>query len=246
MARRNGELELYYQPIINAVSREIAGFEALMRWNHPTLGQIAPADFIPLAEETGLIVEMGNWALNEACQEAMRWSKPVKVMVNLSPLQFERGDLYSAVADALASSRLPAQRLELEITERLLLRDDFGTNETLHKLRRLGVSIALDDFGTAYASLSYLRSFPFDKIKIDRTFIRDLERPNQHECRAIVNAVTGLARQLQMSTVAEGVETLDHANSAIVAGCDEVQGYFFSKPVPAEEVEWLLTRGSKG
>ena len=246
MARRNGELELYYQPIINAVSREIAGFEALMRWNHPTLGQIAPADFIPLAEETGLIVEMGNWALNEACQEAMRWSKPVKVMVNLSPLQFERGDLYSAVADALASSRLPAQRLELEITERLLLRDDFGTNETLHKLRRLGVSIALDDFGTAYASLSYLRSFPFNKIKIDRTFIRDLERPNQHECRAIVNAVTGLARQLQMSTVAEGVETLDHANSAIVAGCDEVQGYFFSKPVPANEVESLLTRGSKG
>jgi len=244
MARRNGELELYYQPILSAATREIAGFEALMRWNHPTLGQIGPADFIPLAEETGLIVEMGAWALNEACREAMRWSKPVKVMVNLSPLQFERGDLYSVVADALANSGLPAQRLELEITEGLLLRDDFGTNETLHKLRRLGISIALDDFGTAYASLSYLRSFPFDKIKIDRTFIRDLEQPNQHECRAIVNAVTGLARQLQMSTVAEGVETLDHANSAIVAGCDEVQGFFFSKPIPAREVEAWLSKGA--
>ena len=243
-AQRKGELELYYQPIINAGTREIAGLEALMRWNHPTIGMIAPADFIPLAEETGLIVEMGAWALNEACQEAMRWSKPVKVMVNLSPLQFERGDLYATIAEALARAELPARRLELEITERLLLRDDFATNEMLHRLRSLGVSIALDDFGTAYASLSYLRSFPFDKIKIDRTFIRDLEHPDQKECMAIVNAVTGLARQLQMTTVAEGVESLDHVNSAIVAGCDEVQGFFFSKPVPAGEVEALLSKGT--
>jgi EAL domain-containing protein (putative c-di-GMP-specific phosphodiesterase class I) len=211
-----------------------------MRWNHPTLDMIAPADFIPLAEETGLIVEMGVWALNEACQEAMRWSKPVKVMVNLSPLQFEHGDLYATIAEALARSGLPARRLELEITEGLLLRDEFATNEMLHKLRSLGVSIALDDFGTAYASLSYLRSFPFDKIKIDRTFIRDLEHPDQKGCMAIVNAVTGLARQLQMTTVAEGVESLDHVNSAIVAGCDEVQGFFFSRPVPADRVEEVL------
>jgi diguanylate cyclase (GGDEF)-like protein len=241
-AQLKGELELYYQPIINAATRDIAGFEALLRWNHPTLGRIAPADFIPLAEETGLIVEMGAWVLNEACREAMRWSRPVRVMVNLSPLQFEQGDLYNVIAGALAGSGLPAARLELEITEGLLLRDDFATTETLHKLRGLGVSIALDDFGTAYASLSYLRSFPFDKIKIDRSFMRDLEHPNQKECMAIVNAVTGLARQLQMTTVAEGVESLEHVNSAIVAGCEEVQGFFFSKPVPASEVEELLQK----
>jgi diguanylate cyclase (GGDEF)-like protein len=241
-AQRRGELELYYQPIINSGTREIAGLEALMRWNHPTIGIIAPADFIPLAEEAGLIVEMGAWAINEACQEAMRWSKPVKVMVNLSPLQFERGDLYATIADALAHSGLPARRLELEITEGLLLREEFATNEMLHKLRSLGVSIALDDFGTAYASLSYLRSFPFDKIKIDRTFMRDLEHPDRKGCMAIINAITGLARQLQMTTVAEGVESLDHVNSAIVAGCEEVQGFFFSKPVPAREVETLLNK----
>ena len=240
-AQPRGELELYYQPIINATTREIVGFEALMRWNHPTLGMILPADFISLAEETGVIVEIGAWAMIDACREAMRWSMPVKVTVNLSPLQFERGDLYSVIVDALTRSGLPAQRLEVEITEGLLLRDDFATTEVLHKLRRLGVSIALDDFGTAYASLSYLRSFPFDKIKIDRSFMRDLEQPNQKECLAIVNAVAGLARQLQMKTVVEGVENINHVNSALVTGCDEVQGFFFSKPVPASEVELLLS-----
>ena len=166
--------------------------------------------------------------------------------VNLSPRQFECGDLHQVVADALAQSGLPARRLELEITEGLLLRDDFATHEMLHKLRALGVSIALDDFGIAYASLSYLRSFPFDKIKIDRTFIRDLDHPERNECVAIINAVTGLARQLQMTTVAEGVETLDHVSTAVVAGCDEMQRFYFSKPVRADEVEALLARNVPG
>jgi predicted signal transduction protein with EAL and GGDEF domain len=240
-ALSRGELELHYQPIYQAGTREIVGLEALMRWNHPRLGQIAPGDFIPMAETSGLIVEMGAWALREACREAARWSQDVKVTVNLSPVQFERGDLQSIIADALAQTGLPARRLELEITEGVLLRDDYATNQTLHKLRDLGVSIALDDFGTAYASLSYLRGFPFDKIKIDRTFVRDVDHPERDGCVAIINAVTGLARQLEMRTVAEGVETAEHVDTAVVAGCDEVQGFYFSKPVPAREVEGLLT-----
>ena len=245
-ALSKGELELYYQPIYQARPRDIAGFEALMRWNHSTLGLIAPTDFIPLAEASGLIVPMGAWAIKEACQAAANWSKDVKVTVNLSPVQFEDGDLYDTVAEALDCSGLPAGRLELEITEGLLLRDDFATNEMLHKLRGLGVSIALDDFGTAYASLSYLRSFPFDKIKIDRTFMRDIGDPQRDDCVAIISAVTGLARQLKMSTVAEGVETAEQVGTALVAGCDEVQGYYFSRPVPAGEVETLLSKGSRG
>jgi diguanylate cyclase (GGDEF)-like protein len=243
VALSRGELELYYQPIVDVKTQETTSFEALMRWRHPEYGIIAPDDFIPIAEEMGLIIEIGAWALNEACQQAAGWSKDVKVTVNLSPLQFDGGDLDQVVTAALAGSGLSAQRLELEITEGLLLRDDFATHELLHKLRALGVSIALDDFGTAYASLSYLRSFPFDKIKIDRSFIRDLDHPEQRECVAIINAVTGLARQLKMTTVAEGVETLDHVNTALVAGCDEVQGFYFSEPVRADKVEALLAQG---
>jgi EAL domain-containing protein (putative c-di-GMP-specific phosphodiesterase class I) len=148
------------------------------------------------------------------------------------------------VADALHRSGLPANRLELEITEGLLLRDSYAINELLHKLRALGISISLDDFGTAYASLSYLRSFPFDKIKIDRSFMRDVDHPERADCVAIINAVAGLARQLQMGTVAEGVETAEHVNTAMIAGCDQVQGFYFSRPVPAQEVELLLAQGS--
>jgi EAL domain-containing protein (putative c-di-GMP-specific phosphodiesterase class I) len=205
-------------------------------------GMIPPGDFIPIAEETGLIIALGAWVLNEACQQASGWSKDVKVTVNLSPLQFERGNLHRTVTEALTRSGLPARRLELEITEGLLLRDDYATHEMLHKLHALGVSISLDDFGTAYASLSYLRSFPFDKIKIDRTFMRDPNHPEREDCVAIINAVTALARQLQMTTVAEGVETLEQVNTALVAGCDEVQGFYFSKPVPADQVEALLAQ----
>lgn len=242
-----GELELYFQPIIDLKTRTTTSFEALLRWRHPMLGMIPPSDFIPMAEENGLIVPLGAWVLNEACKQAANWIKDVRVTVNLSPLQFEQGDLHQTIAEALARSGLPARRLELEITEGLLLRDDYATNEMLHKLRSLGVSISLDDFGTAYASLSYLRSFPFDKIKIDRTFMRDLTHPEREDCVAIINAVAGLARQLQMRSVAEGVvaegvETVEHVNTAVVAGCDEVQGFYFSKPIPADQVDTLLTR----
>jgi diguanylate cyclase (GGDEF)-like protein len=239
-ALSKGELELYYQPIYDARTGDVSGFEALMRWCHPTLGMIGPSDFIPIAEETGSIVDMGAWALKVACKDAVGWSRDVKVTVNLSPVQFQRGGLDRAVADALAEAGLPARRLELEITEGVLLRDDFSTKEILHKLHDLGVSIALDDFGTAYASLSYLRSFPFDKIKIDRTFVRDVTHPERRDCVAIINAVTGLARQLEMKTVVEGVETAEHVTTAVNAGCDEVQGFYFSEPVPAGDVESLL------
>ena len=239
-ALARGELELYYQPICDSRTLDIVGMEALMRWNHPVLGMMAPNDFIPIAETTGLIVEMGAWAISAACHEAAGWSRRVRVTVNLSPVQFENGDLYALISEALAHSGLPPQRLELEITEELLLRDEFATNEMLHKLRKLGVSIALDNFGTAYASLSYLRSFPFDKIKIDRSFIPTPDNPERENCTAIINAVTGLARQFKMLTVAEGVETVDHLNTAVVSGCDEVQGFYFSEPVPSSEVEELL------
>ena len=198
-----------------------------------------PGDFIPVAEETGLIVEMGEWALRQACKEATTWPEHVKVTVNLSSIQFADGDVYKTVKNALDETGLKPHRLELEITESVLLRDEAKVQEVLHKLRDLGVQIALDDFGTAYASLSYLRSFPFDKIKIDRSFIRDLDGPQRADCVAIIHAVAGLAKQLQMGAVAEGVETLDHLRTVTMAGCD-VQGFYFSKPVPASEVQAVL------
>jgi diguanylate cyclase (GGDEF)-like protein len=235
------QLELYYQPIVELQKNEVAGFEALMRWHHPLLGIVPPSTFIPLAEQTGLIVEMGAWALKQACQEATTWPEHIKVTVNLSSAQFEQGDLYKDVKDALSFSGLSPDRLELEITESVLLRDDANTHKLLHKLRSLGVKFALDDFGTAYASLSYLRSFPFDKIKIDRTFIADLDNPKRKDCLAIINAVAGLAKQMQMSTVAEGVETLDQLDTVTLAGCEEVQGFYFSKPVPANEIKAVIT-----
>ena len=235
------QLELYYQPIVDFKKQSVAGFEALMRWHHPTFGTIAPEDFIPLAEETGAIVEMGEWALRQACNEATRWPDPIRVTVNLSAVQFERGNLYQAVVSALEKSDLAPRRLELEITEGVLLRDEAKTHEVLHNLRALGVHISLDDFGTAYASLSYLRSFPFDKIKIDRSFVRDLDFAKRNDCLAIIQAVSGLAQQMQMSTVAEGIETLDHAETVMAAGCNELQGFYFSKPVPAGEVDQVLS-----
>ena len=223
----------------------MTGLEALIRWRHPECGIIEPNDFIPLAEETGLIVEIGAWALNEACLQAAGWSKAVKVTVNLLPRQFEDQNLDHVVAAALARANLPAQRLELEVPEGVLLRDDYSTHQMLHKLRNLGVSIALDDFGTAYASLSYLRSFPFDKIKIDKSFMRDVDHPENAESLTIVNAVAGLARHLHIATLAEGVETMGDVSAAMVAGCEEMQGYFFSKPVPAAEVELLLAESGQ-
>jgi len=238
-AQAKGELEMHYQPIVNLEQGSVTSFEALMRWHHPERGLIEPGEFIPVAEETGFIVEMGEWALRQACKEATTWPEHVKVTVNLSSIQFANGDVFKTVKKALDETGLKPNRLELEITESVLLRDEAKVQDELHNLRGLGVQIALDDFGTAYASLSYLRSFPFDKIKIDRSFVRDLDGPQRADCVAIIHAVAGLAKQLQMGAVAEGVETLDHLRTVTLAGCD-VQGFYFSKPVPASQVQAVL------
>jgi diguanylate cyclase (GGDEF)-like protein len=234
----HGEFELHYQPILNLQSNEVSGFEALIRWNNPVRGQILPSQFIPLAEETGLILPIGEWVLRTACAQAAAWSKPVSVAVNLSPAQFKSQDLVQLVLNALASSGLEPARLELEITESVLLQNEASTRAILHKLRALGVRIAMDDFGTGYSSLAYLRSFPFDKIKIDRSFVRDMTR--SEECAAIVRAVADLARSLNIITVVEGIETSNQLEMARSEGCDEGQGYLFGRPVPAAEARRIL------
>jgi predicted signal transduction protein with EAL and GGDEF domain len=233
-ALANDELDLYYQPIVDLGTGRVTSCEALMRWRHPERGMIPPGIFIPLAEDIGLIGEIGEWSLMRACRDAATWPEEVKVAVNLSAVQFASGSLVDAVQLALRSSGLVPQRLVLEVTETLLLEDDARTIDMLNQIEGMEVSIALDDFGTGYASLSYLRSFPFDKIKIDQTFVRDIE--HREDCVAIVRAVTSLAHTLGMRTVAEGVETVEHLEKVAGAGCDEVQGYLFSRPVPASEI----------
>jgi diguanylate cyclase (GGDEF)-like protein len=233
-----GEFELYYQPIVNLNENRITGFEALLRWNHPTRGRVPPNDFIPLAEETGLIGVIGEWVIRQACAEARTWLSELRVAVNVSPVQFRNKTLVSSVVSALASSGLRADLLELEITETVLMTNNDATMAALHQLRSLGVRISMDDFGTGYSSLSYLRSFPFDKIKIDQSFIRGLtERPDSI---AIIRAVTGLGQSFGITTTAEGVETQEQLDQMRAEGCSEVQGYFYSKPVPAREIAQLL------
>jgi diguanylate cyclase (GGDEF)-like protein len=235
-----GEFELYYQPIVNLAQNRISGFEALLRWNHPTRGRVSPAEFIPLAEETGLIVAIGEWVLRQACFEATTWPSGMRVAVNVSPVQFRNEILVSTVVSALAGSGLHPGQLELEITEAVLMNNNEATLAALHQLRGLGVRISMDDFGTGYSSLSYLRSFPFDKIKIDQSFVRDLvERPDSI---AIISAVAGLGHSFGMTTTAEGVETQQQLDLMRAEGCTEVQGYFYSKPVPASEIVQLLSR----
>jgi predicted signal transduction protein with EAL and GGDEF domain len=233
-ALQNKEFELHYQPLVTLKTNKISAFEALLRWNHPTRGLISPADFIPIAEETGLIISIGEWVLKTACQEATKWPAHVKVAVNLSPSQLNNRNLVKLVRDTISESGMPAQRLQLEITESVLLQDTFSTLATLHELRKFGVQIAMDDFGTGYSSLSYLRSFPFDKIKIDRSFIQDLS--NGVEPLAIVHAVAGLAKGLNMISTAEGVETQQQLEALEAIGCTEMQGFLFSRAVPAKEV----------
>ena len=234
------EFELFYQPIVDLQSNRVSGFEALLRWNHPTQGLISPADFIPIAEDMGLIIPLGEWVLRQACKEAAGWPERVKVAVNLSPAQFKSKALALVVTTALADSGLAPDRLELEITESVLLQDNDTVRGVLHQLRQLGVRISMDDFGTGYSSLSYLRSFPFDKIKIDQSFVRDM---GQHDDSiAIVRAVAGLGRNLGMSTTAEGVETNEQLGRLRQEGCTEVQGYLFSRPLPASEVPRLLAQ----
>ncbi len=232
------DFELYYQPILNLASGKVAGFEALIRWNHPEKGLVSPAEFIPIAEETGLIVPIGEWALRRACTEAAGWPEEIDIAVNLSPAQFTGVELFSVVQNALSVSGLNPKRLELEITESLLLENSTDRLAILHQFRSLGIRIALDDFGTGYSSLSYLRSFPFNKIKIDRTFVRDLD--TNKDSAVIIGAVVTIAQSLGMTTVAEGVETVEQLAKVREHGCVMVQGYLFSRPRPAGEIPALI------
>jgi diguanylate cyclase (GGDEF)-like protein len=236
----NGEFELHYQPLVDIGADRISGFESLLRWRHPDKGMISPADFIPIAEDIGLIVPLGEWVLREACTEATKWPADVKVAVNLSAVQFRSRNLVQAVISALAHSGLSPLRLELEITESVFLAETEAHLAILHQLRELGVRISMDDFGTGYSSLSYLRSFPFDKIKIDRSFVKDLAE--RSDCVAIVRAISGLGRSLKITTTAEGVETADQLEWLRNEGCNEVQGFLFSAAKPAGEVAGLLAR----
>ncbi len=201
----HGEFEIYYQPIVYLQTGKVSGFEALVRWNHPERGMISPMDFIPLAEETGLILPLGEWVLRTACTQAAKWPQPVGVAVNLSAMQFKGRNLVQLTLNALAASGLPSARLDLEITESVLLQDETHTLSLLHQLREIGVRISMDDFGTGYSSLAYLRNFPFDKIKIDRSFVRDMLV--RKDCQAIIRAAVGLARSLGITTIIEGIET---------------------------------------
>jgi diguanylate cyclase (GGDEF)-like protein len=234
----NGSLETYYQPVVNIEDDKISSCEALLRWRHPERGMISPAEFIPIAEDSGLINQLGLWVLNTACAEAATWPDHVRVAVNVSPVQFRSPSLALNVAAALAACNLPASRLELEITEAVLIRDDEAALDMLHQLRKLGVRIALDDFGTGYSSLSYLQRFPFDKIKIDRSFIRDIAGPGASS--SIVQAVVNIAAASDMTTTAEGVETEQQRNLLYILGCTEMQGYLFSPAIPAADVRRLL------
>jgi diguanylate cyclase (GGDEF)-like protein len=238
-----GGFELHYQPLVSLLSNKIVGCEALLRWRHPKRGMVSPAEFIPVAEETGLINLLGEWALTTACTEAATWPNDLKIAVNVSPVQFQSQTLALKVSAALASSGLPAHRLELEITEAVLIRDDEAALVMLHQLRAIGVRIALDDFGTGYSSLSYLQRFPFDKIKIDRCFIKDIAEPGGSAC--IVEAVVNIAAARHMTTTAEGVETEQQLDVLRKLGCNEMQGYLFSPAVPAAQIHKLLSRDER-
>jgi diguanylate cyclase (GGDEF)-like protein len=236
----NDQFALFYQPQLSFATGRVSGFEALMRWRHPTRGMVPPADFIPIAEETRLIAPLGAWALKTACREATNWPSRLRVAVNLSSVQFQHGNLVADVTAALRESGLSAKRLELEITESVLLRDDEATLRTLHALREIGVQFAMDDFGTGYSSLNYVRCFPFDRIKIDRSFVRDLT--TRADAIAIVRAVTRLADSLAMSTTAEGIETPAQFVALSDEGCSEGQGYLLSPPHPASDVPAQIER----
>jgi predicted signal transduction protein with EAL and GGDEF domain len=231
--------EIYYQPLVNLKTKRISTCEALLRWPHPSRGMVSPAEFIPVAEEMGLIVELGTRVLHDACVECTKWPQDVRVAVNLSSIQFRRGNIATVVAAALEASGLPPSRLEVEITESVLLQDTQHTREALQQLRDLGVRISLDDFGTGYSSLSYLHSFPLDKVKIDRSFLQGIG--DSERSLTLLCGMARLSKSLGMSVAIEGVETKDQF--AVIAGelsIDEVQGFLFSRPKPAAEVRQLL------
>ena len=244
LAIEHGQFELYYQPLFNTEQQRINGFEALIRWHHPERGLVQPIEFIPLAEETGLIVQIGEWVIKEACRQASTWPEHIRVAVNISPIQFRTKGLQSILIQALTQSGLAPQRLELEITESLLIDNVAETLKSLHNLREMGVRVALDDFGTGYSSLSYLRSFPFDKIKIDRSFVVDIM--SDKGSAAIIQAITGLAAALGMETIAEGVELEEQVDMLLKNGCTNIQGYLLSRPVPIADVSALIASLSGG
>jgi diguanylate cyclase (GGDEF)-like protein len=235
----NGEFELHYQPFVNVESGEISGCEALLRWHHPRRGLVLPAEFIPLAEETGLIVPLGEWVLRTACAEAAKWPVNLKIAINLSPAQFRSKELVPVIVGTLATSGIAPQRLELEVTETVIMHDSEAVFAALGQLHKLGVRIALDDFGTGYSSLSFLQKFPFDKIKIDRSFVNELSGAKE-ESRLIARAVVRFAVSLGKTTTAEGVETKEQLDVLRAEGCVELQGHYFSRPTHGSEVAQMV------
>ena len=229
-ALERGEFVLYYQPQVSTTTGEVAGAEALIRWQHPELGALSPTRFIPLAEASGAIVPIGAWALRAACREAASWPQRLRIGVNVSPIQVRQGDLAALVRTVLAETGLAPERLELEVTESLLLDTTEKTLECLRQIKALGVRVVMDDFGTGYSSLASLQAFPFDKIKLDQRFVRELEVSPQ--ASTIVHAVLGLGRGLGLPVTAEGVETEAQAAALRAAGCDELQGYLIGRPGP--------------
>ena len=248
-AVHNGDLELYYQPVVHTATEQIAGFEALLRWHHPLRGWLSPTKFVAIAEDSGLIETIGEWALRTACNDLARWPEEVRVAVNVSPLQFANKSLPAVVTSALAQAGITPSRLELEITESVFLNDDEGTDAMFAALKRVGVRLALDDFGTGYSSLGYLKKAPFDKIKIDQSFVRGATQPGSRN-GAIIASITSLAHALGMDTTAEGVETFDELDLVRLHGCSHVQGYIYDRPLSAaaatERLETGLTAVAQG
>ncbi|WP_311739823.1 EAL domain-containing protein [Bradyrhizobium sp. CB1015] len=240
-ALARSEFELHYQPFVNLKSGETCGFEALLRWHHPERGLVSPGEFIPVAEETGLILPLGEWVLRTACAEAAKWRSDLKIAINLSPAQFRSKELVSTIAGALAASAIASDRLELEVTETVIMHDSGTVFAALSQLRELGVRIALDDFGTGYSSLSFLQKFPFDKIKIDRSFVSELSSPTEEPHR-IARAVVQFATSLGKTSTAEGVETAEQLDILRQEGCVEAQGFHLSPPMRASTIARLVDR----
>jgi EAL domain-containing protein (putative c-di-GMP-specific phosphodiesterase class I) len=238
------ELKLVYQPQMSLSTKQITGFEALIRWHSPKRGLVSPADFVPLAEEIGVIVQIGEWVIRTACREAVGWPQPLDVSVNVSAVQFGSPSLVPAILSALAETGIEPCRLELEITESVLMKDQGAALGMLHKVRAAGVRISMDDFGTGYSSLSYLRSFPFDKIKIDQSFVRG--NPDDPSSMAIVRAIAALGKALGMTTTAEGVETEEQLARVTADGCTDVQGYLISRPLAPELIGEFLQSHTDG
>jgi EAL domain-containing protein (putative c-di-GMP-specific phosphodiesterase class I) len=238
------EMRLHYQPLVDTSTGQTTGYEALVRWEHPARGIVMPSEFIPIAEDTGLIVQLGEWVVRQALDDLRRWPDHLGVSINLSPAQMRSAGLISTTINAIAKTGVNPGRICFEITETVLMQDSAANIETLHKLREIGVQIALDDFGTGYSSLNYLRSFPFSKIKIDRCFIEEID--SREDCQAIVRSVVSLAQSLGMETTAEGVERQEQVEHLRLQGCSEVQGYLFSKAVPVEQLSNLRPIDTRG